>query len=60
MMPSTARLMAAIPEPARLLGLRLQERLVELHDVGTGGEQIADLRVQRRRAVERQRFFGPL
>ena len=42
-------------EAPRLLRPRLQERLVELHHVGAGGEQVSDLLVQRRGAGECQR-----
>ena len=42
-------------EAPRLLRSRLQERLVELHHVGAGGEQVFDLLVQRRGAIQRQR-----
>ncbi len=42
-------------EAPRFLGARLQERLVELHHVGAGGEQVPDLLVQRRGAGKRQR-----
>ncbi len=43
---------------ARLLRLRLHVRLVDLHDVGTRGEKIADLFVDRDSVGHRGRLFG--
>src|SRR6266446_2978779 len=42
-------------ELARLLRPRLHVRLVDLHDVGARGEQVADVRVHRQRVVQRRR-----
>ena len=52
--PSSARLSALRPYRARLLRPRLHVGLVDLHDVGAGGEQVLDLLVDRGRIVERQ------
>ena len=57
-MPSSARLSAFRPNCARLLRPRLHVRLVDLHDVGAGGEEIADLLVDRRGVVQRRGFLA--
>ena len=44
------------PERARFLGPRLHVGLVDLHDVGAGSEQVADLLVHCFRVVQRGRF----
>ena len=43
---------------ARLLGMLLHPRLVDLHDVGAGREQVLDLRIDRFRIVERHGFVA--
>src|SRR5258708_37425274 len=45
---------------ARLLGPRLHIGLVDLHDVGAGGEQVLDLGIDSRRIVERQLLLVPV
>ena len=41
-------------ELPRLLRPRLHVGLVDLHDIGAGGEEVADLLIDRRGIVERQ------
>ena len=55
--PSSARLSASRPIFARLLRPRLHVGLVDLHDVGAGGEQVLDLLVHGGRIVERHLLF---
>src|SRR3989449_6889826 len=46
--------------PAGLLRPRLHVGLVDLHDVGAGGEQIANFFVHRDRVIHRRLFLGPV
>jgi hypothetical protein len=51
-MPSSARFSASTPILARRFRARLHVRLVDLHHVGAGGEQVADLLVDGGGVVE--------
>ena len=57
-MPSSARFNAVEAVLARLLRPRLHVGLVDLHDVGAGGEQVADLGVDGRGVVHRRGFLA--
>jgi hypothetical protein len=56
--PSRARFSASRPYSRACSGPRLHVGLVELHHVGAGGEQVADLRVYGRGIIHRRRGAG--